>query len=101
MRASTRASTSRWARTAASTTSASSATSYGPGSIHRISYSSGNQPPVAHLTASPQWGASPLTAPSSTRAGSSDPTAKRSAIEWDLEGDGSFEIADRDRDQEP
>ncbi len=63
---------------------------YGPGSIHRISYSSGNQPPVAHLTASPQWGASPLTAQFDA-TGSSDPDGEGLSYEWDLQGDGSYE----------
>ena len=63
---------------------------YGPGSIHRIAYSSGNQPPVAHLTASPEWGNSPLTAQFNA-TGSSDPDGEALSYEWDLEGDGSYE----------
>jgi glucose/arabinose dehydrogenase/PKD repeat protein len=65
---------------------------YGPGSIHRISYSSGNQPPVAHLTATPEWGSSPLTA-TFDATGSTDADGEALNYEWDPEGDGSYEKA--------
>jgi glucose/arabinose dehydrogenase len=65
---------------------------YGPGSVHRISHFSGNQPPVAHLTASPRWGKSPLTAQFDA-TGSSDPDGEQLSYEWDPQGDGSYEAA--------
>jgi YD repeat-containing protein len=63
---------------------------YGPGSIHRISYSSGNQPPVAHLTATSEWGASPLTAQFDA-TGSTDADGEALSYEWDPQGDGTYE----------
>ncbi|MEX2105494.1 MAG: PQQ-dependent sugar dehydrogenase [Solirubrobacterales bacterium] len=62
---------------------------YGPGSIHRISFFSGNQPPVANLTASPQWGDEPLNARFDA-GGSTDADGEDLVYEWDLEGDGSY-----------
>jgi glucose/arabinose dehydrogenase len=63
---------------------------YGPGSVHRISYSSGNQPPVARLTATPQWGSSPLTAQFDA-TGSTDADGDTLSYEWDPQGDGTYE----------
>jgi glucose/arabinose dehydrogenase/PKD repeat protein len=60
------------------------------GSIHRISYSSGNQPPVANLTATPEWGGSPLTVQLDA-TGSTDADGETLAYEWDPQGDGSYE----------
>jgi glucose/arabinose dehydrogenase/chitodextrinase len=63
---------------------------YGPGSIHRVSYFSGNQPPVADLSATPQWGTSPLTAQFDA-TGSTDADGDTLLYEWDPQGDGSYE----------
>jgi glucose/arabinose dehydrogenase len=60
------------------------------GSIHRISYSSGNQPPVGRLTATPEWGASPLTVQLDA-TGSTDADGETLSYEWDPQGDGSYE----------
>jgi glucose/arabinose dehydrogenase len=60
------------------------------GTVHRIAYSSGNQPPVAKLSVDHEWGAAPLTAHFNASASSdADPGATLS-YEWDLEGDGNF-----------
>ena len=63
---------------------------FSPGSVHRISYFSGNQPPVARLEVDKAWGRAPLSA-SFDADGSSDADGDPLSYEWDLEGDGSFE----------
>lgn len=63
---------------------------YGPGSVHRISYFSGNQPPVARLTASPKWGPAPLEA-EFVATGSTDADGEGLLYEWDLDDDGVYE----------
>jgi glucose/arabinose dehydrogenase len=60
-----------------------------PGSIHRITYFSGNEPPVARLTATPEWSAGNLKARFDA-AGSSDAEGGALSYEWDLEGDGTY-----------
>lgn len=60
------------------------------GSIHRISYSSGNQPPVAHLTADKEFGPKPLEVHFDA-SGSTDADGEALSYEWDLKGTGSFE----------
>ncbi len=64
---------------------------YGPGAVHRISYSSGNQPPVARLTVDHQWSeqGDPLEAEFDA-SGSTDADGEALAYEWDLNGDGNF-----------
>jgi glucose/arabinose dehydrogenase len=63
---------------------------FSPGSVHRVSYFSGNQPPVAQLEVDQAWSPGPLTA--TFDAGeSSDADGEPLSYEWDLEGDGSFE----------
>src|SRR5262249_24713071 len=62
---------------------------YEPGAIHRIRYFSGNQPPVARLSADREWGASPLTVQLDASA-SSDADGDPLTYEWDLNGDGVF-----------
>jgi len=60
--------------------------------VRRIQYiGSGNQPPVAAISASPTSGAAPLTV-NFDGSGSSDPDAGDTitAYSWDLNGDGTF-----------
>ncbi len=63
---------------------------FSAGSVHRISYFSGNQPPVAHLAVDKAWSPGPLDA-TFDAAGSTDSDGDPLTYEWDLEGDGSFE----------
>ena len=65
---------------------------FGPGSVHRISYFSGNQPPVARLEVDKARAPGPLSA-SFDAGASSDADGDPLSYEWDLEGDGSFEAA--------
>lgn len=60
-----------------------------PGAVRRISYFSGNQPPVAHLVADKQWGEDPLPVEFNA-TGSSDADDDQLEYEWDLDGDGIF-----------
>jgi glucose/arabinose dehydrogenase len=60
-----------------------------PGSIHRVTYFSGNEPPVARLTATPEWSVGNLKAKFDA-AGSSDAEGGALSYEWDLEGDGTY-----------
>jgi glucose/arabinose dehydrogenase/PKD repeat protein len=59
----------------------------GAGAIHRISYVSTNQAPVAKASATPITGAAPLTVTFSS-AGSFDPEGSQLSYSWDF-GDGS------------
>jgi glucose/arabinose dehydrogenase len=59
------------------------------GSIHRIGYASGNQPPVAHLTADKEFGPTPLKVHFDA-SGSSDADGEALTYEWDLTGTGNF-----------
>ena len=65
---------------------------FSPGSVHRISYFSGNQPPLAQLEVDKAWSPGELSA-TFDAAGSSDADGDPLSYEWDLEGDGSFEPA--------
>jgi glucose/arabinose dehydrogenase len=61
------------------------------GTIRRIGYSAGNQPPVAAATATPTSGQPPLTV-AFDAAGSSDPDpGDVLTYAWDLDGDGAFD----------
>ncbi len=59
------------------------------GQIHRIAYFSGNQPPVARVTASAIAGASPLHVEFSA-AGSTDAEGEPLEYEWDTNEDGIY-----------
>ena len=59
------------------------------GSIHKITYSSGNQPPVARLTVDHEWGLVPLEVHLNA-SGSTDADGEALSYEWDLTGSGSF-----------
>jgi len=60
------------------------------GSIHEISYTSGNQPPLARLSVDHEWSAGNLTA-TFDASGSTDADSEPLEYEWDPQNDGSFE----------
>ena len=61
------------------------------GTIRRISYTAGNQPPTAVASASPTSGPAPLTV-SFDGTGSSDPDPGDTiTYAWDLDGDGAYD----------
>jgi glucose/arabinose dehydrogenase/PKD repeat protein len=59
------------------------------GTIHRITYTAGNQPPTARVSASPTSGNAPLTVKFDGSA-STDPEMRPLKYSWDLNGDGKF-----------
>jgi glucose/arabinose dehydrogenase len=59
------------------------------GEVHRIRYTSGNQSPVASITATPTQGSLPLEVSFSASA-STDPEGAPLTYDWDLDGDGVF-----------
>jgi hypothetical protein len=61
------------------------------GSVHRVSYTGGNQAPVAKVSANPTSGPVPLAVSFDGR-GSSDPDAGDTIASWswDLDGDGCW-----------
>ena len=61
-----------------------------PGTIRRIGYSAGNQPPVARIQASATSGLAPLAVQFDGRS-SSDPEAAALTYAWDLDGDGGLD----------
>jgi glucose/arabinose dehydrogenase/PKD repeat protein len=61
-----------------------------PGTVRRIRYFAGNQPPVARIEASPTSGLAPLTVRFDGRT-SSDPEAGALTYAWDLDGDGQLD----------
>jgi glucose/arabinose dehydrogenase len=63
---------------------------YEEGELHRISYSSGNQPPVAHLKVDHEYGATPLHVEFDASE-SEDADGDPLTYEWDLNDDGTFE----------
>jgi glucose/arabinose dehydrogenase len=64
---------------------------WGPGSIHRVEYFSGNQPPIAKLAADPEWGLETSLEVDLDASESSDPDGDPLAYEWDLDDDGEFD----------
>jgi glucose/arabinose dehydrogenase len=63
---------------------------FGGGTIHRIRYAAGNQPPIAVATATPTSGPLPLTV-SFDGTSSFDPDADTLTYRWDLDGDGAYD----------
>jgi glucose/arabinose dehydrogenase len=59
------------------------------GSVHRITYTAGNQPPTANINASPTNGNVPLTV-NFNGSGSTDPEGRPLTYSWDLNGDQVF-----------
>jgi glucose/arabinose dehydrogenase len=60
------------------------------GTIYRVRYFAGNQPPIANLQASPTTGAPPLTV-NFNGTGSNDPDGDPLTYAWDLDGDGQYD----------
>ena len=60
------------------------------GTIYRVRYFAGNQPPIASAQASPLSGGVPLTV-AFDGSGSSDPDGNSLSYAWDLDGDGQYD----------
>jgi len=60
------------------------------GTIYRVQYFGGNQPPLANIQADRTSGAPPLTV-NFDGSGSSDPDGDPLTYAWDLDGDGQFD----------
>jgi PKD repeat protein len=60
------------------------------GTIYRVSYFAGNQPPIASAQASPTSGGVPLTV-AFDGSQSSDPDGDAISYAWDLDGDGQYD----------
>jgi PKD repeat protein len=61
------------------------------GYVHRVTYTSGNQAPVARISATPTSGPVPLAVSFDGRGSSDpDPGDTIASYSWDLNGDGSF-----------
>jgi glucose/arabinose dehydrogenase len=64
---------------------------FGGGTIHRIRFTAGNQPPVAVATASPTSGALPLTVNFDGTSSFDSDAGDTISYAWDLDGDGAFD----------
>ncbi len=62
------------------------------GQVRKIRYATGDQPPVASVTATPEQGPLPLAVTFSASA-STDPEAGALTYAWDLDNDGAFDDA--------
>jgi hypothetical protein len=62
------------------------------GTVHRITYSAINQPPVADAKATPTYGDTPLTV-DFDGTGSTDPEDHEITYEWDFTGDGTVDAS--------
>ena len=62
------------------------------GTIRRVQFTSGNQPPTASADAAPTSGPAPLTVSFDGR-NSTDPESGTLTYAWDLDGDGAFDDA--------
>jgi glucose/arabinose dehydrogenase len=60
------------------------------GSVHRVSYSGGNEPPVARATATPDSGPLPLSVAFDASATTDDGPLSELTFEWDLDGNGNY-----------
>ncbi len=65
---------------------------YDGGTIHRITFASGNQPPTAVASASPTSGRAPLTV-QFTGSGSTDPESGPLTYAWDFDGNGTDDVS--------
>jgi glucose/arabinose dehydrogenase len=63
-----------------------------PGGIHRITYNPGA--PTARLTATPPYGVNLPLNVNFDAASSSDPSGEALKYDWDMDGDGVFELED-------
>src|SRR5262249_32725396 len=63
---------------------------YADGTIRRIQYFSGNQPPIAVAVATPKNGPAPLTANFDASASHDPDPGDTLSFSWDLDGDGTF-----------
>ena len=66
------------------------------GSLGRVVYEKGNQPPTARIRASRRWGSTPLEVELSGRR-SRDPEGGDLSYAWDLDWDGSFDDSKKAR----
>lgn len=63
------------------------------GTVERIDYFSGNQPPVARFTATPDSGPLDLTVDFSAAGTTDDQPTSQLTYAWDLDGDGAYDDA--------